>query len=217
MIRSSPACWRKRIVCGDFVRVNLSLVMLPITVSSSLMRLMDCQISPLQFSVFWTSKLAEVTTYSPVIVHDASISVYFHFDKTLLFDVSWWLTVGAIMLATPLLPSECCLIIEELKATSLCFQVGRLLNPRSLSLLLLCGTVTDVSCYCLAVCSWAPNHCAHHERRISPRGAGEAPNAEGKSGRDLARLGAPWTQPWACSDAPRTTEKATPGSVAVGQ
>jgi len=97
MIRSSPACWRKRIVCGDFVRVNLSLVMLPITVSSSLMRLMDCQISPLQFSVFWTSKLAEVTTYSPVIVHDASISVYFHFDKTLLFDVSWWLTVGAIM------------------------------------------------------------------------------------------------------------------------
>ena len=51
-IRSSPACWRKRIVCGDFVRVNLSLVMLPITVSSSLMRLMDCQISPLQFSVF---------------------------------------------------------------------------------------------------------------------------------------------------------------------
>jgi len=29
---------------------------------------------------------------------------------------------GAIMFGDPLLPSECCLIIEELKATSLCFQ-----------------------------------------------------------------------------------------------
>ena len=64
MIRNSPASSRKRIVCADFVRVHLPLV-LPITVSSSLMRLMDRQISPQQFSVFLTSKLAEVTTYSP--------------------------------------------------------------------------------------------------------------------------------------------------------
>jgi hypothetical protein len=45
--------------------------------------------------------------------------------------------------------------------------------------------------YCLAVCSWAPNHGAHLERHIPPRGAGEAPNAEWNAGRDLARLGAP--------------------------
>jgi DNA mismatch repair protein MLH3 len=65
--------------------------------------------------------------------------------KHSFFDVSWWLTVGAIMFGDSLLPSECCLIIEELKATSLCFQVRRLLNPWSLSLLLLCGTVTEIN------------------------------------------------------------------------
>ena len=94
------------------------------------------------------------------------------------------------MFGDSLLPSECCLIIEELKATSLCFQV-RFLNPWSLYLLLLCGTVMEISCYCLAVCSWAPNHGAHLERHIPPRGASEAPNAEWNAGRDLARLGAP--------------------------
>lgn len=31
---------------------------------------------------------------------------------------------GAIMFGDPLLPSECSLILEELKATSLCFQVS---------------------------------------------------------------------------------------------
>ncbi|KAF0905827.1 hypothetical protein E2562_008874 [Oryza meyeriana var. granulata] len=38
---------------------------------------------------------------------------------------------GAIMFGDPLLPSECSLIIEELKATSLCFQVGNYYNPRA--------------------------------------------------------------------------------------
>ena len=68
----------------------------------------------------------------------------------------------------------------------------------------------------LAVCSWAPDHGAYSERRISPRRASEAPNAERKAGGDLARLGAPRAQPWACSDAPQTTEKAAPWPVAVG-
>ena len=68
----------------------------------------------------------------------------------------------------------------------------------------------------LAVCSWAPDHGAYSERRISPRRASEAPNAERKAGGDLARLGASWAQPWACSDAPQTTEKAAPWPVAVG-
>jgi hypothetical protein len=106
-----------------------------------------------------------------LIVHGASISVYFRFDKTLLYDASWWLTVGAIMFGDPLLPSECCLIIEELKATSLCFQVRRLLNRWSLPLLLLCVTEMEISftVFALAVCSWSPNHCPHLEHRIPPR------------------------------------------------
>lgn len=42
----------------------------------------------------------------------------------------WFLTmntihnVGAIMFGDALLPSECSLIVEELKQTSLCFQVS---------------------------------------------------------------------------------------------
>jgi len=68
----------------------------------------------------------------------------------------------------------------------------------------------------LPVCSWAPDHGAYSERRISPRRASEAPNAERKAGGDLARLGASWAQPWACSDAPQTIEKAAPWPVAVG-
>jgi len=134
---------------------------------------------------------------------------------------SSWLTVGAIMFGDPLLPSECCLIIEELKATSLCFQV------RTVGC-----SVSYFRCYSvfqlwkepflrwikpsLAVCSWAPDHGAYSERRISPRRASEAPNAERKAGGDLARLGAPRAQPWACSDAPQTIEKAAPWPVAVG-
>lgn len=31
---------------------------------------------------------------------------------------------GAIMFGDPLLPSECALIVDELKETSLCFQVS---------------------------------------------------------------------------------------------
>jgi hypothetical protein len=68
----------------------------------------------------------------------------------------------------------------------------------------------------LAVCSWAPDHGAYSERRIPPQRAGEAPNAERQAGGDLARLGAPRAQPWACSDAPQTTEKAAPWPVALG-
>jgi len=94
-----------------------------------------------------------------VVAHHASISLYFHFDKTLLFDVSWWLTVGAIMFGDSLLPSECCLIIEELKATSLCFQVRRLLNPWSLFMLLLCGTVEI---------SFTVSQCAHGRPTTAP-------------------------------------------------
>lgn len=50
MIHSSPSI--KKVVFEDFVRVHLPLVMVPVTVSSSLTRLMDRQICPQQFSVF---------------------------------------------------------------------------------------------------------------------------------------------------------------------
>jgi hypothetical protein len=50
MIHSSPSI--KKVVFEDFVRVHLPLVMVPVTVSSSLTRLVDRQICPQQFSVF---------------------------------------------------------------------------------------------------------------------------------------------------------------------
>jgi hypothetical protein len=117
------------------------------------------------------------------------------------------------MFGDALLPSECSLIIEELKETSLCFQVERL-NSR----LLLCySVVAMLNRNTLAVCSWAPDHSAHREHSIPPRRVGEAQSAKWKADRDLAWLGAPRTQPGARSNTPQTTEKATPWAVIVQQ
>lgn len=67
---------------------------------------------------------------SSLFVHNASfspssVSVRLTFDPKWCIDVYSLFDLGAIMFGDPLLPSECCLIIEELKATSLCFQVKR--------------------------------------------------------------------------------------------
>ncbi|RLN21846.1 hypothetical protein C2845_PM07G02590 [Panicum miliaceum] len=72
---------------------------------------------------------------------------------------------GAIMFGDPLLQSECCLIVEELKATSLCFQCAH-------------GRPTMVPIVNVASLR---GELARHQML--------------KAGGDLARLGAPRAQP----------------------
>ncbi|MCD7448700.1 hypothetical protein HAX54_045639 [Datura stramonium] len=76
---------------------------------------------------------------------------------------------SAIMFGDALLPSECSLIVEELKQTSLCFQVSGKLHFRKQSCV---GTAFDgifkernssllmtAISFRLLVCSWATNFC----------------------------------------------------------
>jgi hypothetical protein len=78
---------------------------------------MGRQLSPQRSFVFSISRLAEVH-----LVSLPFCSKVFTSTQKRRPDVCSWLTLGAIMFGDPLLPSECSLIIEELKATSLCFQ-----------------------------------------------------------------------------------------------
>jgi hypothetical protein len=86
---------------------------------------MGHQLSPQQFSVFLTSKLAEVSIPTLLSFICETVSASISFQSIVSMFTPGLTTAGAIMFGDPLLPSECCLIIEELKTTSLCFQVRK--------------------------------------------------------------------------------------------
>jgi len=62
------------------------------------------------------------------------------------------------MFGDSLLPSECSLLVEELKHTSLCFQV-RYINVFHVCAFWKAVFMTNWVVHC-AVCSWETNHCS---------------------------------------------------------
>lgn len=115
-----------------------------------------------------------------ILVQDTKTFLWRNFLDLMKVPVSFHFS-GAIMFGDSLLPSECALIVEELKQTSLCFQViclnayltevwewnyfvalcAHLLvsNGRGREFMLNSAWIFLFSFFVFEVCSWATNHC----------------------------------------------------------